>query len=187
MSDDFESMLPPDAADILNVARGMFGDLFDNDDFGPFLEEFTNFGSDREAMLLIEEAIGQLAIYVPLAGSFEYTYLSYPYTLPVHRYCLLISLVICIITHLMRSYVEIPDTSRVNAPDVVRRDYLSRWQTILNEYKDKLKTAAKRLGAEGVDEQYASGQAIRTLVDFPSIASQYAPFNPAERPIYWGW
>lgn len=188
---DYKDLLPDAALDVLNTARNMFADCFDNNvqngQYGPFLEEFTNFGDDREAMLLMEEAIGQLAIYVPLAGSYQYTYMSFPYNLPVHRYCLTISLVICIITHLMRSYVEIPDTSRVGAPDIVRRDYLNRWQTILNEYKDKLKQAAKRLGAEAVDDQFATGAAVKTLIDFPSVASSYAPMNPAERPMYWSW
>ena len=41
---------------------------------------------------------------------------------------------------------------------------------------------------EEFDDEYAAGRYIRTLIDFPSVANTYIPFNTAERPqIAWWW
>lgn len=175
------------AQSVVDLVWDMFADLFDNADYGPFLAEFTRFDKERVVELLTP-AIGQLSTYVPIPKLADYTEASFPYSSGLWNYCLTLSLVIEVIDHLMRSYVEIPDTQRVQAPDIVRRDYLTRWQTLLNEYKDRLKQAGKKLTTEAFDEQYSAGHYQKVLVDYPSIAAMWAPMNPAERPQIWaGW
>jgi hypothetical protein len=173
--------------EVVDLVWDMFSDLFDNANYGPFLNEFTKFDKERVVELL-DPAIGQLSAYVPIARLGDYSLASFPYSVGIWHYCLTLSLVIEVIEHLMRSYVEIPDTQRVQAPDIVRRDYLTRWQTLLNEYKDRLKQAGKKLSVEAFDDEYSAGHYQKVLVDYPSIAAMWAPMNPAERPQIWaGW
>ena len=133
--------LPDGAKDVIRQVDSMMGDLFDNDDYGPFLSEFAHLDENRMADLL-DVACGAVAALVPFSG-WQPTLESFPYSRPTWRYCLTLSLMVETILHLMRSSVEIPDTSRVQSHDVVRRDYLTRWQTLLNEYKDRLKVEGR--------------------------------------------
>ena len=171
------------AVEIVDLVRDQFGDMFDNDDFGPFIQEFTNFGPDRYAEFL-DLAIGDVQTYVAITG-LMWGIDTYPYGSAVARRCLSLALTIEIIRHLMRSYVEIPDTSRVGAPDVVRRDYLSRWQGLLNDYQGQLKDAGKRLTAELYSENYS--HYTKVLVDLPSMRGRVIGDIPAERPQYGYW
>lgn len=179
--------LPDGARSVVDLVWDMFSDAFDNATYGPFLSEFADFDKARVTELMVP-AIGQVSTYVAMPGLADYSVTSYPYASGLWSYCLTLSLVVEVIDHLMRSYVEIPDTSRVQAPDIVRRDYLTRWQTLLGEYKDKLKQSSAKLAVEAFDEQYSAGHMQKVLVDYPSIAAMWAPMNPAERPQIWaGW
>lgn len=182
------SSLPEGARKVVSDVCAFFADCFDNDEWGPFLGELTGFGPERVAGFL-DLAVGQLSTYIPVPGLFSNrTAENFPYSNPGLAYALEISLEICVIEHLVRSYVEMPDTSRVGAPDVVRRDYMTRWQGLLNDLKDKLKRAGDKAALEEFDDEYAAGRYIRTLIDFPSVANAYIPFNTAERPqIAWWW
>lgn len=181
--------LPDGGKDIIAKTESFFGDLFDREEgtYGPFLGEFTNFGRKRLVDLL-DEAIGLVVIMAaPIPGVADYSPKSYPYNRPLFRYCLMYAHIVCVIRHLMRSYVEIPDTGRVGAPDVVRRDYLTRWQSLLKDYEDLLGKAAKRLSEDIYDEEYAAGHYQKTLVDWPSMGGGYVPFSRAERMQYLTW
>ena len=181
--------LPDGARGVVADVRAMFADLFDNDEYGPFAAEVSPqmVSEDRLAGFL-GLAVGQVASYMPFGGLLSRTdAANYPYSRPTMRYALEVSLALCFVEHLMRTYVEMPDTSRVGAPDVVRRDYLTRWQGIANDLKDKLKQAAQKAAAEEFDEEYAAGRYVRTLIDFPSVANTYVPFNTAERPQITWW
>ena len=176
--------LTPEAREIVDLVRDQFADMFDNDDFGPFIQEFTAFGKDRYAEFL-ELAVGDVEIVVGLTG-LMWGVDTFPYNLVIAKRCITLALTIEIIRHLMRSYVEIPDTARVQAPDIVRRDYLTRWQGLLNDYQNQLKDAGKRLTAELYSED--AGRYMKVLVDLPSMRGIVNVDQPAERPMVgWWW
>lgn len=176
--------LDSDARSVVDSVRNGFADLFDNDEFGPFIKEFTDFDNDRYAQLL-EFAIGDVEIIVGIGG-LNWREGTYPYSMGSARRCLTLALTIEVIRHLMRSYVEIPDTSRVGAPDVVRRDYLSRWQGLLNDYQQQLKDAGKKLTADLYGQEAYSHQKV--LVDLASMRGIVNVDAPVERPQFgWWW
>ena len=177
--------LPAEAKEVIHVTKERFADCFDSEDFGPFITEFHRFDNDRLAVLL-DLAIGQLFLYVNIPG-FILDVKQYPYGNPAFRQAAILALTIEIILHLIRSYTEIPDTTAVQAPDVRRRDYHSRWQTTLKDYQDQLKQLGKRLTAEAYQAQYAAGMYTKTLIDFPSATVCGWPAGYAEKGGYWGW
>ena len=164
---------------------GFFHDMFDNCEGInlPYATERSTFFDWDRWVQLLEEANDMACVYVSLPNSESYTIDSYPYSKVVMRYLLTCAMMVCTITHLMRCYVEMPDTSRVGAPDVVRRDYLTRWQTLLNEYKDRLKNAAKQATMDQFDDRYAGGANLDVLVDYPSAMKLYVPWSSAGRPF----
>ena len=172
------------ACEVVDLAMEQFADMFDNDDFGPFIQDFTEFDKDRYASFL-ELAIGDVEIAVGITG-LMWGVNTFPYSNMVAKRCIVLALTIEMIRHLMRSYVEIPDTSRVGAPDVVRRDYLSRWQGLLNDYQNQLKDAGKKLTAELYSDNYS--HYTKVLVDLPSMRGVANIDNSAERPMFgWWW
>lgn len=176
--------LSPTACDIVDIVMDQFADMFDNDDFGPFIQDFTEFGRDRYAELM-ELAVGDVQLAVGLTG-LNWGTDSFPYGNAVAKRCVTLALTIEVIRHFMRSYVEIPDTGRVGAPDVVRRDYLNRWQGLLNDYQNQLKDAGKRLTAELYSQN--AKHYTKVLVDLPSMRGVINAEQPTERPqIGWWW
>ena len=177
--------LSDEAKEVVDTTKERFADLFDNDEFGPFLQEFTTMDDNRLATLL-DVGIGNLTIYLTFTG-LTWGIDTFPYIRPIFRQVAIMALTVEIIKHLIRSYVEIPDTSRVGAPDIQRRDYLTRWQSVLKDYEDQLRQAAKKLDSELYMDDFEGGVRSRVLVDYPSMAGWYAPLGQAERPIYGGW
>ena len=176
--------LNDDAIATVDKVMLQFADMFDNDEFGPFIKEFTNFGRDRYVQLL-DLAIGDVELVCGLTG-LNWNADTYPYRIGVANRAITIALTIEVIRHFLRSYVEIPDTGRVGAPDVVRRDYLSRWQGLLNDYQNQLKDAGKRLTAELYSENVRRYQKV--LVDLGSMKGIVNIDQPAERPqLGWWW
>jgi len=180
------SDLPVGGQDAVQMIQAMFGDLFDNNDYGPFLGEFTKFGQDRISQL-VPIAIGDVCSYIAIPSTADYSYENYPYTSSAWYYTLILALELEVVQHLERSYVEIPDTSRVGASDVVRRDYLTRWQGLASDIEKKLTQATRKLAQETYDDQFASGAYVRTLIDFPSSANMFIPWLSAERKNIWSW
>lgn len=178
------SDLSEGAKSIISLVKSEFADMFDNDDFGPFIKEFTGFGDDRYADLLAL-AIGDVELIVGIGG-LRWSQSTYPYAMGSANRALTLALTIEVIRHLMRSYVEIPDTSRVQAPDVVRRDYLSRWQGLLNDYQNQLKDAGKKLTGDIYNSEMYSHQKV--LVDLASMRGIVNVDAPVERPQFgWWW
>ena len=170
--------------EVIQMTKVRFMDAFDSDNFGPFLNNFHRIDDDR-LVALLDMGLGQLMMLLSHRVYFDVS--NYPYKQPLFRQAAILALTIEIITHLMRSYVEIPDTTRVNAPDVVRRDYLTRWRDILNEYKDQLKNMAKKLNADLYAEGMESGSYQSVLIDWPSSSFGYIP-GYAEKEWYgYGW
>ena len=78
------------------------------------------------------------------------------------------------------------DTSRVGAPDVVRRDYLNRWQSVLTDYQNQLKEAGKKLST--VLQDMSAAHNTIALIDWASTpyASLGWPFfRSYEKALPW--
>ena len=177
--------LPASAQEVIQTTKQRFTDCFDSENFGPFITDFERIDDNRLAVLL-DIAIGQLFMYIMVPG-LSWDVKGYPYGNPMFRQAAILALTIEIINHLVRSYVEIPDTTRVQAPDVTRRDYLTRWKDVVRDYQDMLKQMAKRLTAEAYNAQAASGMYTKVLIDFPTTTCWGWPIGYAEKPVYWGW
>lgn len=174
--------LSEDAKEVVDITKERFADLFDNDNYGPFLNDMSKYDDDRMAALL-DIALGSLMLLMH-TSMVNWTIKSFPYSTPICRQAAILALTVEVIRHFTRSYVEIPDTARVGAPDIVRRDYLSRWKDLLRDYEDQLKQAAKKMDAELYSMNAMN--ASRVLVDYPSMAGLgYMNYRP-ERPMFGG-
>ena len=176
--------LSDQAKEVVAVAKAHFADCFDNDEFGPFIEEFTGFGDDRWAMFL-ELGLGDIQVDMAIP-EWSTSLSSYRYTAPVWHRTLVLATVIEAMQHLVRSYVEIPDDSRVGAPTLVRRDYMDRWQRIIDGYRDRYRAGIEALQQEAYNDM--AGRYIKTLVDYRSMAGAYIPYNSAQQaryPVWW--
>lgn len=171
--------------EVVDMAIELFDDTFDNSQFGPFVSEFTDFDQDRVALFL-PMAVADVCMYLTYTG-ISYNEDNFPYSFSVGKTCVVFGMIIEIIRHLCRSYVEMPDTGRVGAPDVVRRDYLSRWQGLLRDYQDQLRDLGKKLNADLLNEYMQGNRHIRTLVDYPTTAGAYLPWMGGERPNFGTW
>lgn len=158
--------LTDEAKAVVDYTCNYFADQFDNNEFGPFIEEVSYFNKDRVSSVL-EYAINDVMAYC-LSPYAEWSLVSYPYKHNFAKGCLQIAMIIEVIRHYIISYVEIPDTSRLGAPDVIRRDYLDRWKGVLQDYQNQLKDMGKKLSAILQDDM--SNWNTQTLVDFYSLA-----------------
>ena len=110
-------------------------DLWDSDLGGPHLRDATKAIFDREKIRrLLPDALYNINnVYQPATGFDETTF---PYQ--NHRPLLAQALLVESIGHLMRAYVEQPLPAGANVSYFDRRDYLQRWQMILQMELDKL-------------------------------------------------
>lgn len=176
--------LPDGAKDVIQTVKQRFADMFDSDSREPFATEMNGIGDNRMAVLL-DISLGNIMLYVMLP--MNWTVETYPYAKPICRHAAILALTIELIMHLMRSYVEFPDTSRLGAPDVIRRDYLTRWQTVLKDYQEQLKQAMKRMNSELYTDQMESGAFQSVLIDYPSTTNWGWPVGYAEKEHYGAW
>ena len=109
-----------------------FADLFDSPEGGPHLQVYyqTHFGRARLAQLL-GIALGKLNTFAQPHMTYTLEEARHPFPYDQWGPLLDQALYIETIKHLMRSYVEIPAESGVPVAYLDRRDYLQRWQTIL--------------------------------------------------------
>lgn len=113
-------------------------DLFDSELGGPHLRDRTmaNFSRDKLARLLPDALYNINNYYQPATGYDETTF---PYD--NHTPLLAQALLIEAIYQLMRSYVEQPQPMGAGTPTYFdRRDYMNRWQNILQMEEKKLDT-----------------------------------------------
>lgn len=179
--------LSPEAQEVIGMVKQEFGDMFDNDDFGSWLSDFAIYFDDDRMAALLDIAIGNIIMMMTMTGIY-WDVNNYPYQHPVARQVCILSLTIEMIQHLIRSYVEIPDTGRVGAPDVVRRDYLSRWQSVLKDYQDRLKQGVKKLNTEIFTGQQEAGMFAKTLISLPINNAYWWGGGPMpERPLPGVW
>jgi len=175
--------LPETSKEIINLAQIRFDDCFDNDDYSVWLAEYTNLDEDRWASFL-EIAIGKVLIGVKIP-LLKWTIERYPYRSPLARAVLILAITIEAIMHFIRSYVEIPNVSSVNASMADRRDYLQRWKDVLRDYQDEWKDAMKALAEEIMVEWAVTGRSWQTLTGLDGLTTRGGTRGATpERPVY---
>lgn len=164
----------------IDLAWVMFSNLFDSELGGPWLRDASKINFDKAKMGELIE----LALYAvnQLQPTNTYSVTTFPYT--TARPLLAKALEIETIKHLMRSYVEQPiTTSSGSITYFERRDYLDRWNTILQielaQYKQWL-AMFKRA-------QYAFGTG-KLLIDTKTRGFNTAAMRTRyPRGPIWGW
>lgn len=183
-----------DEKDVIHLIWAMFGDLYDSTTGGPHLmEEFqSKFNSERIAQLL-QIAVGRINLKKqPL------TYWSLPGGFPMEFSGLLVMAgYIEVIKHFIRTYVEQPDIRNADVSYTDRRDYLQRWQSVLQMEQEDLNdmtTLVKRkqlnLGSGSllVSGGIFGGSGGRGLFISGTYAAQTRSmrFYPAAPSVSWG-
>lgn len=112
----------------LDMGWMLFEDIFDSELGGPWLRDKTlaQFNRDKLARFLPRAFYRIGNTYQPIVA---YDDTNFPYD--AHMPLLSQALLVEVIKHLMRSYVEQPAQPNANIPYFDRRDYLNRWQLIL--------------------------------------------------------
>lgn len=117
-----------------------FADLFDSPYGGPHLQSYFQSKFDRGRMAqLLQIAVGRLNTISQPHTSYSLIEPPNGPGFPIDQWGGLLdqALYIECLKHLMRSYVEQPEVQGVSVARQDRRDYLQRWQTILEmEQKD---------------------------------------------------
>lgn len=127
----------------------MFGDLFDSTEGGPHLtEQFqTHFTQERIAELMLK-AIQKFNFMGQPASNYSLSCFGAGFP-PSGIGVLVEGTYIEVLRHLCRSYVEIPDFTSMSVTYTQRRDYLTRWQSILKDeeqdYKNMVTTLKRQL------------------------------------------
>jgi hypothetical protein len=119
-----------------------FADLFDSPQGGPHLQVYfqTRFGRGRMAQLL-GIALGRLNTIAQPHTTYSLEGPPNGKQFPLAQWGGLLdqALYIEAIKHLIRSYVEQPEPVGVNVARLDRRDYMQRWESILNMEQADLK------------------------------------------------
>lgn len=168
---------------IIESAYVRFADLFDSPQGGPHLQVYfqSKFGRERMAQLL-GIALGRLNTVAqprmtytldPLAGGFPYAQWGALLDQALYIECL---------KHLIRSYVEQPEVQGVVVARHDRRDYMNRWQSVLDmEQRDfERQMEVFKIAHMGLGRP-------RVLVSggiYGSYGPTRIPGNPAQ-PRYW--
>lgn len=124
--------LPPAWQDIVEQTWIKFDDLFDSPFGGPNLQVYlqTKFGRNRLAQLL-PSALQRLNSASAPHASYPLGSQAFPFD--AWSGLLIDALYIETVTHLIRSYTEIPEAVLATAVSRMdRRDYMQRWTDILN-------------------------------------------------------
>lgn len=126
--------------DVVDSVWLRFADLFDSAIGGPHLQMYAQsaFGRERVAELC-RVAVGRLNT---VAQPYQSYSLSGNGTFPVTQWGPLLeqATLVEVIKHLMRSYVEQPSPESIPSARLDRRDYLSRWESILRVEEETLKS-----------------------------------------------
>lgn len=145
---DFEVVDPtsPDTPSatwiVADQAWDKFEDCFDGEDEGPWLRDMTlnTFNKDKMESF-IDEALTDINLQHPptdlTLDSFVTDNGDGTFTASGNLPVLTQAMVVQIIRHLIRSYVEQPDPVGAQIAWHNRRDYLQRWQSVLQEEKEQ--------------------------------------------------
>lgn len=128
---------------MVEQASWFFADLFDSTTGGPWLQENfqTHFTYDRLAFLMRMATMKFNVTGYPVTN---YGVSTGDKSIPDNYTDLILwGTKLEAIRHLMTSYVEIPDFRNIATTYTDRRDYLQRWQAILEEEKPEYQKAVK--------------------------------------------
>lgn len=134
--DPFDPPVSTDGEVIASLIWKKFEDLFDSEEGGPWLQDVTKATFKKEKM---EQFIAE--------GLFDINNQSPPTSVGLEQFVLngeatadapLVAKAgtLAVIRHLMRAYVEQPNPLGAQIAYEDRRDYLQRWQTILQEEEE---------------------------------------------------
>lgn len=136
---------------LVDSAIRNFMDLYDNDEYGPYLGEISQFDDTRYSLIL-KNAI--MDFNASTINPSEFTIDTFPYTdinannALEHAFC------IQYIKHLILSYTEQPNIDgSVSTAYMARRDYSSLWATALGFKQDSFKQAMRAYNKKQVQNQ----------------------------------
>lgn len=169
--------------DITDRVWRRFADLFDSPDGGPNLMTYyqSNWSRGRVAGLL-RDTIDRLNVI----GQPRQSYTAYaPSEFPIGQWSGILSMGLYIecIKHLIRSYTEQPVIEGVSVARVDRRDYMNRWQSVLQMELEDYRTATDTWRISNMN----LGKA-RVLVSggaYGRYSPNRLPVSAAARPRYW--
>lgn len=176
--------LAPDMQTVVEGVLAQLGDLFDSPLGGPHLQVYfqTHFGRQRVAQLLAN-ALGSLNIVAQPHTT--YTLDPSNNRFPLEQWGALLSqaLLVEVISHLRRSYVEQPAESGLNVAYDDRRDYMQRWGEVLRDEQAELKDMLDhfKIAHMGLSSP-------RVLVSggvYGNYGPVRMPSSAAARPRYW--
>lgn len=131
--------LPAEMKTVVDDVWFRFADLFDSPLGGPNLQTYfqSHFSRGRVAQLL-KVAVGLLNT---TAQPFQTYSIDMPGQFPVQQWGPLLeqALYVEVLKHLVRSYVEQPMFMGGNVTRLDRRDYMQRWQAVLDDERATLK------------------------------------------------
>ena len=128
---------------MVEQASWFFADLFDSTTGGPWLNENfqTHFTYDRMAFLLRMATMKFNVIGYPVTG---YGVTTSDKSIPANYTDLILwGTKLEAMRHLITSYTEIPDFRNIATTYTDRRDYMQRWQAVLQEEKPDYEKAVK--------------------------------------------
>lgn len=128
---------------LVEQASWFFADLFDSTTGGPWLQENfqTHFTYDRMAFLLRIATMKFNVIGYPVT---QFGVASTDKAIPDNYTDLILwGTKLEAIRHLITSYTEIPDFRNIATTYTDRRDYMARWQAVLQEEKPDYEKAVK--------------------------------------------
>jgi hypothetical protein len=177
-------VLEPDMKEIVESVNVRFEDLFDSQDGGANLETYyqSHFNRNRMAQML-KIAMGRLNTMAQPYQS--YTLDDGGLAFPTEQWGPMLETATYIETlrHLIRSYVEQPLFTGANITRLDRRDYLQRWQSVLD---DEERMFAKQLDTFKIAHMGLGRP--RVLVS-GGVYGRYGPTrvagSVAARPRYW--
>jgi hypothetical protein len=111
----------------IDIVWMMIEDTFDSKEGGPYLTDSSFFDQNKIAVLF-DAALMRINARPPIQN-FDVD--TFPYSSA--RPLLVKALYIEVVKHLIRSYVEQPAVVASNVPYFDRRDYVQRWQTIVDK------------------------------------------------------
>lgn len=190
----YDRLSEEDKMTVLEVSW-RFADLFDSTTGGPYATEpfQTHFDYERITQLM-RIAIGKLNVMGYPITTFS---IDPGFQQPPQNWRPLLSWATYheVIRHLMRVYTEIPDVRNANITYDDRRDYLTRWKTVLDEEKKDLDKAVimtkRKLLNLGSSSMLVSGgiygSGARSLFMYGQYASaaRSMRFYPAYPSVAW--
>lgn len=173
--------LNDNAQALVNSAMRNFMDLYDNDNYGPYLGEISRFNDERYPLILKNAVMDFNSSTISPS---EHTIDTFPYTDIIANNALEHAFCVNFIKHLILSYTEQPSVEgSISTAYMKRNDYANLWSTALDSKKDAFKQSMKAYNKRLVQNQgnivmigYSSRFAMDTRYRRP-IPRQYGYYS----------